>query len=68
MTQVNTGDFRRTDDEAARRGHPSYVWRAGQERRLAMVRSWARLDGARILDAGCGVGMYTEQFRRFSPR
>ncbi|RQW91983.1 MAG: class I SAM-dependent methyltransferase [Geobacter sp.] len=32
-----------------------------------MVRQWARLDGARILDAGCGVGMYTEQFRRFSP-
>jgi SAM-dependent methyltransferase len=42
------------------------VWRAGQERRLEMVRRWARLDGARVLDAGCGVGMYTEHFRRFS--
>ena len=60
--------FQRTSDEAARLGHPSYVWRAGQERRLALVRQWARLDGAAILDAGCGVGMYTEQFRRFSPR
>ncbi len=60
-------DFRRTDDEAAHRGHPSYVWRAGQDRRLALVRQWARLEGARILDAGCGVGMYTDQFRRFSP-
>ena len=60
-------DFRRTSDEAARLGHPSYVWRAGQERRLALVRQWAQLEGARILDAGCGVGMYTEQFRRFSP-
>ena len=38
--------FRRTSDEAARLGHPSYVWRAGQERRLALVRQWARLDGA----------------------
>lgn len=66
LSAVSTS-FRRTDDEAAQRGHPSYVWRAGQERRLALVRQWARLDGARILDAGCGVGMYTEQFRRFSP-
>jgi SAM-dependent methyltransferase len=60
--------YRRTDDEAARLGHPSYIWRAGQERRLALVCRWADLDGARILDIGCGVGMYTEQFRRFTPR
>ena len=59
--------FRRTDEEAARRGHPSYVWRAGQERRLEMVRQWAKLDGVRILDNGCGVGMYTAKFCRFSP-
>jgi SAM-dependent methyltransferase len=58
--------FRRTVDDAAVRGHPSYMWRAGQERRLMLVQRWVRLEGARILDVGCGVGMYTEQFRRFS--
>jgi SAM-dependent methyltransferase len=63
-----TDTYRRTADEAARLGHPSYLWRAGQERRLALVQRWAKLDGARILDAGCGVGMYTEQFWRFSDR
>ena len=68
MSETETESFRRTSDDAARLGHPSYVWRAGQERRLALVRQWAQLEGARILDAGCGVGMYTEQFRRFSPR
>lgn len=67
MTPNKSPVFRRDADEAARLGHPSYIWRAGQERRFAMVRQWARLDGATILDAGCGVGMYTERFRRFSP-
>lgn len=60
-------EFRRSTDDAARLGHPSYVWRAGQERRLALVGRWVQLENARILDAGCGVGMYTAQFRRFSP-
>jgi SAM-dependent methyltransferase len=60
-------DFRRTADEAAELGHPSYVWRAGQERRLALVHRWVRLEGARILDVGCGVGMYTGQFLRYTP-
>ena len=68
MAEPGAEDFRRTADEAAHRGHPSYVWRAGQARRLALVREWADLTGARILDAGCGVGMYTAQFRRFSDR
>jgi SAM-dependent methyltransferase len=51
-------------DLAALRGEPSYVWRSGQERRLGMIARWAALEGARVLDAGCGVGMYTDQFRR----
>jgi SAM-dependent methyltransferase len=59
--------FRRTSSEAAELGHPSYVWRAGQERRLALVRRWAPLEGARVLDIGCGVGMYTGQFRQYTP-
>jgi SAM-dependent methyltransferase len=49
---------------AAQRGEPSYVWRAGQERRLQMVAKWAKLDGAWFLEAGCGVGMYASQIQR----
>lgn len=49
---------------AAQRGEPSYVWRAGQERRLQMVARWAALDGARVLVDGCGVGMYSTTFLR----
>ncbi len=58
------------DDElikAALRGNPSFVWRAGQERRLQWVRRYVPLEGRRILDVGCGVGMYTQAFRRYTP-
>lgn len=46
-------------EKAAERGEPSYVWRAGQERRLDMVRRWAG-DGVKglVLENGCGVGEY----------
>jgi SAM-dependent methyltransferase len=46
---------------AALRGEPSYVWRAGQERRLQMIVEWVKLDGAHVLEAGGGVGMYASQ-------
>ena len=48
-------------DKAALRGEPSYVWRAGQQRRLEMIVQAAgeRIQG-RILENGCGVGMYVE--------
>ncbi|MCY4146705.1 MAG: class I SAM-dependent methyltransferase [Chloroflexi bacterium] len=51
-------------DQAALRGEPSYVWRAGQERRLQMMARWAQLSDARVLVAGCGVGMYARQIRQ----
>jgi SAM-dependent methyltransferase len=54
-------------DKGALRGHPSYVWRAGQERRFQMVRRWVELASKRVLDAGCGVGMYTAVFLRETP-
>ena len=54
-------------ERAIRLGHPSYVWRAGQERRLGLVRRYVPLEGKRILDIGCGLGMYTEAFRRYTP-
>lgn len=48
--------------KAALRGEPSYVWRAGQQRRLEMILRAAgeRLRG-RVLENGCGVGMYVEK-------
>ena len=52
--------------EAALRGEPSYVWRAGQDRRLQFIREHVDLTGRRILDIGCGVGTYVRAFRQFS--
>lgn len=49
---------------AALRGEPSYVWRAGQERRLKMIEKWAKLDNAHILEHGGGIGMYASQITR----
>jgi SAM-dependent methyltransferase len=51
-------------DLAALRGEPSYVWRAGQERRLQMLAKWTKLSNAVVLEAGAGVGMYASQIRR----
>ncbi len=49
-------------ERAALRGNPSFVWRAGQERRLQRILAWAprQADGrvGRVLVDGCGVGMY----------
>jgi SAM-dependent methyltransferase len=54
---------------AAARGEPSYVWRAGQERRLQMIAQWTKLDDATVLIDGCGLGMYAEQIgRRYRAR
>ena len=52
--------------KAALRGEPSYVWRAGQERRLKLILEAAgeRLKG-RTLENGCGVGMYVEHLSSY---
>lgn len=62
MTQRNL-------EKAALRGEPSYVWRAGQERRLEMIVRAAgnRLHG-RVLENGCGVGMYVEKLAGLGSR
>ena len=53
-------------EKAALRGEPSYVWRAGQQRRLEMIVRFAgeRIKG-NILENGCGVGMYVEHLAPF---
>ncbi|MCL4529369.1 MAG: class I SAM-dependent methyltransferase [Chloroflexi bacterium] len=52
--------------KAALCGEPSYVWRAGQQRRLEMIVRAAgdRIQG-NILENGCGVGMYVEHLAPF---
>lgn len=51
----------RDAEKAALRGEPSYVWREGQERRLEMiVRAAGRRMQGRVLENGCGIGMYVE--------
>ena len=50
---------RRSLDKAAALGHPSYVWRAGQQRRFELISAWARVTGADVLVDGAGVGQYS---------
>jgi SAM-dependent methyltransferase len=51
-------------DRSAVRGEPSHIWRAGQDRRMAMIRSAGgdRVYG-RVLDNGCGVGQYLHRLQ-----
>jgi len=55
------------DVKAIALGHPSYVWRFGQDRRLALIHRYADLEDSRILDVGCGLGTYVRKLRAFSP-
>lgn len=50
--------------QAAERGEPSYVWRAGQQRRLEMIKSAAgeRIQGT-FIEIGFGVGLYLEHIQ-----
>lgn len=56
----------RDDSKAISLGHPSYSWRFGQDRRLALIEKYACLQDARILDVGCGIGTYVSKLGRFS--
>ena len=56
-------------NRAALRGEPSYVWRAGQQRRLQMILHAAnqRIKG-NILENGCGVGIYIQHLKTHGGR
>jgi SAM-dependent methyltransferase len=55
-----------TSATSIERGRPSYSWRYGQDRRLEMVRGFVDLEGARVLDVGCGIGTYVRRFRQYT--
>lgn len=58
-------------ERAALRGNPSFVWRAGQSRRLDMIIRWGLAGRERvehILVDGCGVGMYVRALAPYAER
>src|SRR5687768_6180184 len=66
MQDIIASMSERNLDKAALRGEPSYIWRAGQQRRLDMIVHAAgeHIKGC-ILENGCGVGMYVEHISPF---
>lgn len=74
-TSAHTTDAHTTDgldlhgDRAAQRGNPSFVWRAGQDRRLNIILNGGNVPPAgmlpRALVDGCGVGMYVKALQPF---
>ena len=64
MTSDLTQNLDLHGERAALRGNPSFVWRAGQDRRLAMILRWAKVQAdqsiGRVLVDGCGVGSYAK--------
>jgi SAM-dependent methyltransferase len=64
---VSQAEAGRDLEKAALRGEPSYVWRAGQQRRLEMILEAAgERSSGWVLENGCGVGMYVERLAAFS--
>ena len=56
-------------DKAALRGEPSYVWRAGQDRRLDLIlKHGGKAVHGQMLENGCGVGMYVEHLTPHAQR
>jgi len=53
--------------KAAERGNPSFVWRAGQDRRLGMMLSAAAgREQGKVLVDGCGLGAYVIHLQSFA--
>lgn len=47
-------------------GRPSFVWQFGQERRLNLIQKYVSLKNKKILDVGCGEGLYLKRFKNFT--
>jgi 2-polyprenyl-3-methyl-5-hydroxy-6-metoxy-1,4-benzoquinol methylase len=45
-------------------GSPSLEWTAGLQRRMKFVEKYIEFKGKKVLDVGCGVGMFLRQFKK----
>lgn len=52
--------------EQTKLGRPSFVWQFGQKRRFNLIKKYLDLRNKRVLDIGCGVGMYLQEFQKYS--
>ena len=67
MPLQETPQYERNLDKAALRGEPSYVWRDGQQRRLALILEAAgERTKETVLVDGCGVGMYLHYLGKYT--
>lgn len=67
MSPQETPPSVRNLDKAALRGEPSYVWRDGQQRRLALILEAAgEREKKTVLVNGCGVGTYLFRLGEFT--
>ena len=64
MTEAHTAPSK----EQVALGNPSFVWRAGQDRRLNLIRRHVPLEGATVLDIGCGIGTYVRKLQELASR
>lgn len=55
--QENTSDF-----ETIKMGSPGSFWSYGLNKRLELVKKHINFNGKKILDAGCGLGIFMDKF------
>lgn len=52
-----------SQEKIAKLGKPSLIFGPGQQKRIDLIEKYVDLKGKRILDLGCGIGRYSQNFK-----